>query len=164
MKISFIPGLAYITVVILSLHALSSPIALYSHRPRVSSCCPRSSSHHCVALRPWFWPALGHWELRPSSLPVALSGVLNSPPPSTTRDLLFFLGSVVEILFVEVLVLVDLFMACRIRFSPSHFSRSRYYRGARTLISMYLTFCLYSFSLSTPLSSLCQCVSRFEAP
>ena len=60
--------------------------------------------------------------------------------------MLFFLGSVVGIPFVEVLVLEDLFVACGFHFHPPSSPLSRYnLHGALTLMSMYLAICLLFF-------------------
>ena len=75
--------------------------------------------------------------------------------PSFSLDWGVLVVGVEEIPLVEEIVPVDLFVDdCDLVLYISSVLVSRYYHGVLTLNPMYLMFCLYSFFLSTPLSSL----------
>jgi len=90
-----------------------------------SSCHPHSSLRHHIAPRCVLWPVPwppGAPSLIPSGYATGvLSALPASPPLSTAYTLLFFLGSVVGIPFVEALVLKDLFRGLWILFSSVFF-------------------------------------------
>ena len=74
------------------------------------------------------------------------------------------LSGVVVIPFVVVLGLVDLFVNYDFVSLRVLFPRFKVLPWRPNPNPMYLAICLYSLSLSTPLSSLHEPVSRFEAP